>query len=144
MGDQTPHLGIGWKLLYFLLNLNGDGRSDVCFTAACAPEAGQESPASVVLITFSKILELNVFPVPEPSRIPAQASLIVLLSTVLLFPLGEEPGPGHSSSVCTPDCALPKIVFEFAVLPLLHKSIASKFWVPPIWLEVMEALSATP
>ena len=60
--------------------------------------AGHESPASVVKLTLEKVFGVVLLGVPGPSRIPAHGSLIVLFLTVLLVPLGVEPGPGHSWS----------------------------------------------
>ena len=50
--------------------------TDVSHTARQG--GAQVSPASVVLVTFKKEFGAVVLPEPEPRRIPAQASLIVL------------------------------------------------------------------
>ena len=63
-----------------------------------ADPAAHELPESVVKATLKKVFGLVVLGVPEPSRTPAHGSLIALFFTVLLVPLGVEPGPGHSSS----------------------------------------------
>jgi hypothetical protein len=57
-----------------------------------------------------------VLPEPEPRRIPAQASLIVLPVTVLLLPADG----GHVSSVWMPSWLLPQIMFDLAEFPSLQ------------------------
>ena len=63
----------------------------------------QESPANVVLVTFEKVFGAVVLPVPVPSRIPAQASLMLFPVTLLLPPVDGE----QESSRWMPDSALP-------------------------------------
>src|SRR5580658_1416049 len=92
------------RAVYFLLDLNGDGRKACSARVASAFAYAADvhtSPASVVFVTLKKVFGLDVVPVPVPRRIPAQASLTVLLVTVLLFPLPQ------LSSAWTPDWALP-------------------------------------
>jgi len=66
------------------MRLRGETRSDWDFPDDSAvfklgPASGaHESPASSVLVTLENVFGLKTLPVPEPSRIPAQASLIVL------------------------------------------------------------------
>ena len=87
------------ELLQCLFGFNGEGRIEECeplIPFATAPTAGvHTSPASVVFVTFMNVFEAIVLPVPEPRRIPAQASLIVLPVTVLPLPEDGE----HESSV---------------------------------------------
>jgi len=96
--------------LHLFIILEGEGRSDECFSldASCVfagtPSTGEQtSPAIVVFVTFAKVFGDVVLPVPEPSRIPAQASLMVLLVTVLPLPVDG----GHSIIHVHPDWALP-------------------------------------
>jgi hypothetical protein len=86
--------------------LNGEGRSaervsaiPASLPAAAALVTMHESPAKAVYVTLKKVFGLTVLGVPDPSKSPAQGSLIVLFFTMLLVPLGVAPGPGHSSSI---------------------------------------------
>jgi|ERR1017187_1500089 hypothetical protein len=99
VGTSAPRMQ---ELVQFLIGLKGEGRKERCLVAplsipfARAPTAGvHTSPASVVFVTFKKVFGAMVLPVPEPRRIPAQASLIVLPVTRLLLPVDGE----HGSSV---------------------------------------------
>jgi len=90
------------ELVQFLFGFKGEGRRESCLVAplsvpfAIPPTAGvHTSPASVVFVTFENPFGAMVLPVPEPRRIPAQASLIVLPVTKLLLPVDG----GHESSV---------------------------------------------
>ena len=67
--------------------------------AAAALATTHESPAKAVYVTLRKVFGLMVLGAPDPSKSPAQGSLIVLFFTMLLVPLGLDPGPGHSSSI---------------------------------------------
>jgi len=82
--------------------LKGEGRiaervsaNPASLPAAAALATTHESPASDVCVTLKKVLGVVVLGVPDPSKTPAQGSLIVLFFAMLLMPLGVDPGPGH-------------------------------------------------
>ena len=82
--------------------MKGEGRSaewvsanPASLLAAAAPAATHESPASAVYVTLKKVFGLAVLGVPNPSKSSAHGLLIVLFFTMLLIPLGVDPGCGQ-------------------------------------------------
>src|ERR1700687_579580 len=74
-----------------------------------------------------------------PCRMPAQATLMVLVLTILPVPV-----PPQVLSKWIPDSSALLMVFLVMVLLLLQASIASKIWVAFTLLEVMTVPSAVP
>lgn len=76
---------------------------------------GHESPACTVCRTLYVTVPDWPLSVPFPVRTPAQASLTVLVLTVVLFPLGPVDSV-HWLSMWIPEPELLSTVFEVAVL----------------------------
>ena len=86
----------------------------------------QVSPGRTKFTTLTIVFGVVVFPdVPLPVKIPAQASLIVLLFTTLLLPV-----PPQESSRWIAASVLLFITLDVNVFPLPHTSIPSKIRVP--------------
>jgi len=93
---------------HFLPGVCGAGRRDRCLPCDLTFTSGvHESPDSIVVVTLRNVLPLYVPVASEPVRIPAQASLIVLVLIVLPVPLKYVLPSVHSSSSWTPDSEEP-------------------------------------